>query len=157
MARLIIPAKNLIARTNRQKASAPIIPGLSLPGNIREGRSWVRWRGAVKAARPRHRLIRRQTSHCEEFGEAARQGFCGSTATALDGSGIARKLADCRQLSGSSTAQKSRSPPNVPAPSVKSPHPDPDHRRRETCRFCRNGSPDGSPGLKILGILPISY
>src|SRR6516162_8873025 len=106
MARLIIPAKNLIARTNRQKASAPIIPGLSLPGNIREGRSWVRWRGAVKAARPRHRLIRRQTSHCEEFGEAARQGFCGSTATALDGSGIARKLADCRQPSGSATPRK---------------------------------------------------
>jgi hypothetical protein len=39
-----------------------------------------------------------------------RQGFCGSTATALDGSGIARKLADCRQLSGSSTAQKKQKP-----------------------------------------------
>jgi len=53
-------------------------------------------------------LIRRQTSHCEEFGEADHKAFRGSTASVLDGERNAGKLAGCRQPLGANNPEKQK-------------------------------------------------
>ena len=53
-------------------------------------------------------LIRRQTSHCEEFGEADHKAFRGSIASVLDGERNAGKLAGCRQPLGANNPEKQK-------------------------------------------------